>query len=1067
MTPRRWFALLAVLAAAVALCHAATPDAVAQQAPATEADAIDAMTAEGLRRAEKKDWPGAIAAAQNAADLARARREKDPERYAVALNALGYIYRHSGQADRAVKEYREALSIRERIADGSRDLAFALNNLGLALQDVGQFAEAEQRICASLKIRERLGNDADIAIALNNLGDLYRMQMRLDEAERVLERSLNIRRRAEKTNPAAVGTAEHNLALLYQAQGKYALAEQAYKRAIRIRELPSADPTLLATSLGSLAVLYRLQGRNEEAALLHERVRELLETNLPSGHPDIATAANNYGSFELSQGHLERAEEKFEAALKIRRKIGNGSAVATTLINLASVRSRQKRFPEAMEPLDEANRLLVTLFGPDSLPVGMVLNQLGGLEFDRGNRPRAIAMFEKALSIRESLLPADHPLSIQSLVNLGAMYFLEEDWSRAVDTLRRAAKAGISRSKRGGNPVAAGPDDTEQDDLVLRDRSFGLLIQALKHLEERQGDKAQLADESFRLGQWMQHSAAAASLSRATARLMPDDPALAETIRERQDLALEWQAKDAILTRSVAQREDRRNAALEREYRERLAAIEPRVDEIDGKLAADLPAYAAMANPSPLGIEDVQRKLEPDEALVMVSSADDFRSIRGESSIWVVTRKDARWRHVEVSRAALSLAVRTLRCGLDKTGWKGFPGDCPHLTGKRFDGGLPPFDFGLAHRLYRDLLEQFEDMTDGKHLLIVSSGPLASLPVQVLLTKAPAGTGSQEPADFIDAAWLGRRQPITVLPSVASLAERTAQASANRKAYLAYGDPVLEGKNDCTPKATLTSCTSLNMSDAERKARAGLGANSAIGLDAIYLPGADQQARLDAVRNQCPLPDSAVEVRCVGESVAASPDDRRIRLGPDATEADIRDLNAKGRLADYRIVHFATHGLLAGAVATMMQREGEPALVMTPPSKPLGDWDDGLLTASEIVRLKFNADWVILSACDTAAGDYLGSEALSGLARAFFYAGARTLMVSHWRVDSVAAAQLMGRMFSALHDHPEIGRAESFRRALVALMQDNSWKWNAHPAIWAPFVIVGPGDLPTRRPRTP
>jgi CHAT domain-containing protein len=112
--------------------------------------------------------------------------------------------------------------------------------------------------------------------------------------------------------------------------------------------------------------------------------------------------------------------------------------------------------------------------------------------------------------------------------------------------------------------------------------------------------------------------------------------------------------------------------------------------------------------------------------------------------------------------------------------------------------------------------------------------------------------------------------------------------------------------------------------------------------------------------------------------------------------------------------------------------------------------------------LKLNADWVVLSACNTAAGDRPGAEALSGLARAFFYAGARALLVSHWPVESAAAVKLTTRTFAELAADPKVGRAEALRRAMQALMADASRPINAHPAVWAPFMVVGEGGVEGR-----
>jgi CHAT domain-containing protein len=128
-------------------------------------------------------------------------------------------------------------------------------------------------------------------------------------------------------------------------------------------------------------------------------------------------------------------------------------------------------------------------------------------------------------------------------------------------------------------------------------------------------------------------------------------------------------------------------------------------------------------------------------------------------------------------------------------------------------------------------------------------------------------------------------------------------------------------------------------------------------------------------------------------------------------------------------------------------------LLLTPPAKA-SEEDDGLLTASEIAQLKLDADWVILSACNTAASDKPGAEALSGLARAFFYAGARALMVSHWAVNSEATVKLITRTFDEIKANPTFGRAEAMRRSMMAMIATGSW---AHPSLWAPFVVVGEG----------
>jgi CHAT domain-containing protein len=208
------------------------------------------------------------------------------------------------------------------------------------------------------------------------------------------------------------------------------------------------------------------------------------------------------------------------------------------------------------------------------------------------------------------------------------------------------------------------------------------------------------------------------------------------------------------------------------------------------------------------------------------------------------------------------------------------------------------------------------------------------------------------------------------------------------------------------------------------------------------------------VRRLEALPETVAELCAVAGSFGHAED--AVVIGSDASEATVRRLSREGTLAAARIVHFATHGLVAGEI----QGLAEPALVLTPPSPDsegeISSDNDGLLTASEIVQLKLNADWVVLSACYTASGDSLGAEALSGLARAFFFAGARALLVSHWMVNSEAAVKLMVATFAAMAHDPSIGRAEALRRAMMDII-DNGEAHETHPRYWAPFFVVGEG----------
>jgi len=302
--------------------------------------------------------------------------------------------------------------------------------------------------------------------------------------------------------------------------------------------------------------------------------------------------------------------------------------------------------------------------------------------------------------------------------------------------------------------------------------------------------------------------------------------------------------------------------------------------------------------------------------------------------------------------------------------------------------------------------------------------------------------------------WLARDHAITVLPAVASLKtlRRVTRPSAAPKPMIGFGNPLLDGDQDdpmlgmyFKEQAALArakqSCPEVLRQHAPESTRRGQVA-----------PLETRQGRpgLPDLKAQMPLHDTADELCAVAKALNVDPGD--VSLGAAATEANIKRLNSEGRLAQYRVLHFATHGVMAGEISGA----GEPGLILTPPSKQTDD-DDGYLSASEVASLKLDADWVILSACNTAAGGAQSAEALSGLARAFIYAGARSLLVSHWAVNSAATVKLITHAVGVAAGEKELSHSEALRRAMIAMIDKGDVR-EAHPAFWAPFVVVGEGS---------
>jgi len=516
-------------------------------------------------------------------------------------------------------------------------------------------------------------------------------------------------------------------------------------------------------------------------------------------------------------------------------------------------------------------------------------------------------------------------------------------------------------------------------------------------------------------------------------------------VRERQDLVGEWQAKDVLLITAKSEAPEKRKPDAEKTLADRLTAIDVRLSEIDRRLAREFPDYAVLASSAPISVEDVQAQLAADEALVLFLDTGEAKPTPEESFIWVVTKADLRWVRSDLGTASLIREVTALRCGLDASAWyRDGAETCSKTLGTaKAAGPKQPlaFDHSRAHKLYTALFGKVQDLVKGKHLLIVPSGSLTQLPFQVLVTKAPSSRDNRA------VSWLVREHAVTVLPAVSSLKalRRVGKPSAAPRPMIGFGNPLLDG-----PDASYASRAQL----ARAKQHCPEPPPQVLAL-AQHRAGASRLAArggladVAQVKMQVPLPETADELCAVARDVKAEP--HAIRLGGQATEREVKKLSASGELANYRIVHFATHGVLAG----QLDAAQEPGLILTPPEKASED-DDGYLSASEIAGLKLDADWVILSACNTAAGAATSAEALSGLARAFIYAQARAILVSHWDVYSEATVKLITVAIREIARDPKIGRAEALRRSMLALI-DTGEAQEAHPAYWAPFVVVGEG----------
>jgi CHAT domain-containing protein/Tfp pilus assembly protein PilF len=1032
-----------------------------------------------------------------------------------SVNNLAVLYQDQGRFADAEPLLKRSLAIREKaLGSGHPDVGQSVNNLAALYRAQARFADAEPLFKRSLAILEKaLGSGhPSVGQSVNNLAMLYRDQGRFTDAEPLFKRSLAIFEKALGPSHPNVALSLNNLAVVYQNQGRLAEAEPLFKRSLALREkvLPPSHPDI-AQSLNNLAELYRTQDRLDEAETLFKRSLTIQEKALGPNHPDVAQSLNNLALLYHNQGRLAEVEPLLKRGLAIREKaLGPSHAdVGQSLANLATLYVTQERLTDAEPLFRRSLAVQEKALGPDHPNVGQLLNNLGGLYYEQDRLAEAEPLLKRSLAVREKAFGSSHPHVGESLSNLAWLYRrqnrLEEaelllkrslavheetlgpdhasvgqvlsnlaglalgrsDWAGAADYWRRSTAVFKRRAARGLTRAAARPI---KDEAQRWSWQFAALIAATRRLAAQRRSPGALAEETFETAQWAQSSDAAASLAQMAARSATGSPQLTAIARERQDLLSEWQAKDKLLIAAKSELPAKRKADAEKALADRLAAIDRRLAEIDRKLAKDFPDYAVLASPAPASIQDVQSLLDRDEALVLFLDTPEWLlqgtdRLPEESFVWIVTKSVAHLVRSELGTAALKREVGALRCGLDNAAWDREGRErCATALGTAMPVETPdplPFDHGRAHRLYMGLFGEVRELIKGKHLLIVPSGALTQLPFQVLVTEPSAGVRRSGSDTVAPVAWLARSHAVTVLPAVSSLQalRRVGRPSAAPHPMIGFGNPLLDGypgsaKDDAKAAQMAKEHAAWAKLARERQwcpetQPPRIAARDGTSRSVRRLDTRGGLASLAHLKAQVPLPETADELCAVARAVKAEP--RDIRLGSQATEREVRRLNAGGDLVKYRMLHFATHGAVAGEIAGA----SEPGLILTPPETASAE-DDGYLSASEIAGLKLDADWVVLSACNTAAGGAASAEALSGLARAFIYAGARALLVSHWAVDSEATQRLVTAALDEMARDAKAGRAEALRRAMLSLI-DTGTPEVAHPAYWAPFVVVGEG----------
>jgi CHAT domain-containing protein len=868
----------------------------------------------------------------------------------------------------------------------------------------GSYREGEELLRAVHGARRAELGDRGVKTleALNNLGLFLRERGRFAEAEQRFVQMRDTAEAAFGANHEIALTAWNNLAHVIHDQGRLQEAEPILRRVLQVRRETLGDSA--AATIDTLSSLIRNlndQGRLAEAEQLY-RAEIAVRTGTAGPNAEATLRAiNDLGNNLNLQRRYEESRRLLSDALA-RQEAARGTTnrLYLSLLNNLIVPTRDE--PARLLPLRErAARLHEEVLGANDPQTLISQSNLAGTLFAVGRPLDAERLYARVEGDLRRQLGAGHPLVLDALVNLTQIRLL---LSQGGIQLSGRAEAALESAR-----LLAASDPSARIAVESSLAANAVRRNAASRYNARRGLFADAAWGVARLNAgnatplW---SEAFAALQDATAGTTAEALAVAAARSAAANLSPELErlafTRQNLLDRwlSLNARETAAIAdssaeagPLRRQRREQMEAIETELRGVDAELARGFPNYFEFIRPQALTFESARSMLRGDEAALLVVPT-SFGT-----HVMAITRDgDPMWHHVSAGESEMQQHVTALRRNLV----------CPR-------GPCGRFDRALAHRLYRALIEPVAPALAGKrHVFIVARGPASALPFAALITAPPQGDDA-DPAALRASAWLAEAHALIQIPTLQSLAlqRRAALPASGAGGFAGFGDP------------RLTPATA-RMSGAAISGGRRLAAPEAFGA----LPR---------------LRYAAAELELLRSALGGPP--ASVRVGDAATEGAVRAAN----LSETRVLAFATHGALADEFGL-----GEPGLVFTPPAQP-SESDDGVLAASEIVRLRLNAEFAILSACDTGAGDGRGGDALTGLARAFFYAGARLLLVSHWPIRDDVAPRITVRTVQLRHDDPALSPAEALQRAMREVRNDPDDSAFAHPASWAAFFLVGDG----------
>lgn len=885
-----------------------------------------------------------------------------------------------------------------------------------------------------------------IAAVLIQMGDLSQAEAYLRRSQSAIQEARtsghpNWRAAYAKFGQSWEGELELARALIFEARGQFADAEAAYRnaelrkrasmKAIMDSDDPPAETILLQAIDGAVLSQARMkakQGRLAEAEV--DARRALLSRLKDTGKYNSVTPRFVMGlaGILVDQGRYEEAEKLGRVALEINKTVGvpeDSQATVQLLSQLAGILTLRRQNAEASEMFARIDKA-VAGWDPQRRQVfelnpSRILSLYGSGQLDAG-----IAAAEQLVKKQIARVGDNHfdTASARGTLAVGLMRARRD--AEAI----REFKAAIPVMMASANENA---DDENTTVVAARSQRLQTIVESYLLLLGREGAGKDIGEETFSLADAVRGRSVQQALAASSARAAAKDPALAELVRKEQDLTKQVNAQLGTLNNVLALPAAERDEKGVQQIQASIATLRGQRDKARQEIKQKFPTYADLVSPKPPSVAEIRATLADDEAML------SFYFGQNGSFVWAVPRSGpVVFAPVQAKSGDIEAKIRKLREALE-----------PQAA---MISDIPPFDLKLGHELYELLLKPVESgWKPAKNLIVVTNGALGLLPLSLLPT-APAEVAAEEDPLFVgyrNVPWLARTHAVSTVPSAAALRtlRQLPPGKPGRGDLVAFGDPYFNSEQHAEAEG-----------GGEKIQVADAGGNITRGgplkrRNSPKLEGVDS-AELGLLPR---LPDTADELKSIALALQADPS-KVLFLGKSATESAVKGMNLSG----FRILAFATHGLVPGELNGLTQ----PALALSSPAVT-GEGGDGLLTMEEILGLKLDADWVILSACNTGAGAGAGAEAASGLGRAFFYAGTRALLVTNWSVHSQSARQLVTDLFKRQAEDPKLSRSEALRQAAMALADGPGYLNSegktefayAHPLFWAPYTIIGDGGL--------